>query len=84
MSISEALSEAIDLLHVLKGSSALIYSWTRPLDADYMAVFMLDLGHSGLSPRLIFLELSLLALQSLTLDPMAVHCLHWCGFHVLM
>lgn len=56
MSISEALGEAIDLLHVLKGSSALIYSWTCPLDADYMAVFMLGLGHSGLSPRLISLS----------------------------
>lgn len=52
MSICEALGEAINRVHVLEGSSILIYSWSYSLDVDHMAACMTGLGHSDLSPEL--------------------------------
>lgn len=45
MCISEFPGESVDLLDVLKGSAALVYSWTYPWDVDDMEVFMVSLGH---------------------------------------
>lgn len=45
MCISEGPGESVDLLDVLKGSAASVYSWTHPWDGDDMAVLMVSLGH---------------------------------------
>lgn len=56
-SICEALGKGLNLLDVLEGCLPPTYSWTYQPNVDYVAVFTMGLGHSGLYSRLLYPEL---------------------------
>ena len=83
MCISEGPGESVDLLDVLKGSAALVYSWTHPWDVDDMAIFMVSLGHWDLSSGLVPLT-SHWWLFSIGPWPHGnALSLYWYGFYIL-
>lgn len=73
MRISEVPGKSVDVLHVLKGSAAFVYSWTHPWDVEDMAVFTVS-WVTETFPQNLYPWLLIDGSSPQALDPMAMHC----------